>query len=137
MMDCEKVKKIIIDQLYGESMDVDISGHINNCSKCREYMESLQATTDLMDKIDVQIPADTLEITKAINGAFGRAYAKKKRIEAVYFVAAGLLILTSVTLATLTAGIGFFIVLQIVVVLNLPLLLIPILRSRNSGEELI
>lgn len=136
MKKCDEIQNMLIDGFYDRKPDVEINEHIENCPECRQFRNNLIAASEKLDFLefeDLPIPGDLFNI---IGAAEEIKESKVKRVEVFYFVLAALGIILPVAGAGIYFGIRILLYIQIILYINLPLIIIPLITNRKmKGAE--
>lgn len=135
MKDCEEIRKMIIDSIYGEENKEEIENHIAGCIECRKFAQEMGMVFERMDALRTDIPISRADILSAVETAEKMQEDKKRILETVGFITASIIILSLLILFTIIEGIRFIAIIQILFLINLPVILIPVLRSENCKGE--
>jgi predicted anti-sigma-YlaC factor YlaD len=146
MKKCDEIQEILIDKFYDEKLDSEISlpqwaeaatsinKHIENCPECMEFKNKLYSASQKLDILEMEnltMPADLFNI---INEAENIKVEKKKKFEICTFVAASISILIPFIGLGLYFGLRTLLYMQIILYLNMPLVLIPLITNRKMRE---
>lgn len=131
MRECEKIQEMIIDSIYGEENKEKIENHIRNCSECRKFAQDMGMVFERMDALKIDTPVSRADIFSAMETAERKEEGKKRILENVVFITISAAILSLLVLLTMTEGIKFIVAIQALFLINLPVILIPVLRSES------
>lgn len=136
MKECERIQEMIIDSIYGKKNKEKIENHIRDCAECRKFAQEMGMVFEKMEALETDIPVSRADIFSALETAENIKEGKKCILETVGFIAASVVILSLLALLTITEGVKFIAIIQILFLFNLPVILIPVLRSENwKGES--
>lgn len=136
MKDCEKIQSELIDMYYGELDDKGIKEHLSECEECRKFYEGLEVMALRMDSLKTENPISISDIINVLDKAEDIGVKRKNNFEAFTFVLIGVLLLTTIVLAAVVFGPGLILVMQLIIYSCLPLLMVPLIRSREPKEGL-
>jgi predicted anti-sigma-YlaC factor YlaD len=136
MKKCDEVREILIDEFYDEKLKDDIREHIKNCPECLEFMKKLHSVSEKLDILnldEIPVPSNMFDI---IDDAQNIKDTRKKRFEIPLFVLSSLCILLPFAGLGLYIGMKFLIYLELILYINLPLILIPLIKNKlMKGAE--
>lgn len=130
MKKCDEVRDKLIDEYYDEKLNDDIKEHITNCPECFEFMNKLYSVSEKLEVLNMdEIPAPS-NMFDIIDRAQNIRDTRKKRFEIPLFIISSLCILLPFAGLGLYIGMKFLIYLELILYINLPLILIPVIKSK-------
>jgi hypothetical protein len=142
--DCMWYKEKLIDIAFNETtMDKDTKAHLMACSKCGRYFEQLSGIRENLNKFDLNIDINPLQINAAFIGADdikAKTWPLRDSIktgsrvslkEVLLFILLALMMLAIPTVILAHFNIRYLLYVQIAIFFNMPLVLLPLLKIRG------
>lgn len=136
MKKCDEIQGMLIDEFYEEKQNNDILEHIKNCPECTEFKNKLHSISEEFDILDMDEIPVLSNMFKIIDAAQDIRDTRRKRFEIPLFIAASLCILLPFIGLGIYIGVKFLIYLELILYINLPLILIPLIKNKiMKGAE--
>lgn len=136
MKKCDEIQSMLMDEFYDRKLDVEINEHIEGCEECMNFRKSLYAASEKLNLLELEnmpLPGDLFNI---IGAAEDIKESKAKKAEIFCFLLAALGIILPVAGAGVYFGIRILLYMQIILYVNLPLIIIPlIVNKKMKGAE--